>query len=206
MVENAKRSLAFLCPACRQAVILERSVFELAASNSRLSCPCGKSALTIDVMGDRVRLTVPCLLCEEEHTVTCSTHAFLHEKTLAFSCAASGLDCCYVGEEGPVFAAMKRLEETVDQLESEAGDQGTFLNDVVMEEILSEIRDIGQRDGISCTCGSREWKLKINYSSVELFCAQCGAALRIPAATLSDVEDLCCKPKILLHGDKPKET
>lgn len=200
MVDNAKRSLAFLCPACRQTVILERSVFQLASANSQLSCPCGKSALSIDVMGDRVRLTVPCILCEREHTVTCSTHAFLHEKTLAFSCAASGLDCCYVGEEGPVFAAMGRLEETVDQLEKEAGDQGTFLNDTVMEEILAELRDLGQRDGISCTCGSHAWKLKINYSSVELFCGQCGGALKLPAATIDDVEDLCCKAKLVIRG------
>lgn len=87
-------------------------------------------------MGDQVRLTVPCLFCEQEHTVSCSTAAFLQEKTLAFSCANSGLDCCYVGEEASVFAAMRRLEETVDVLESEAGAQGTFLNDLVMEEIL----------------------------------------------------------------------
>ena len=67
--------------------------------------------------------------------------------------------------------------------------QGTFLNDLVMEEILGELRDIGRRGGISCTCGCREWKLKINYSSVELFCAQCGGALKLPAATMSDIED-----------------
>lgn len=85
--------------------------------------------------------------------MSCSTAAFLQEKTLAFSCANSGLDCCYVGEEASVFAAMRRLEETVDVLESEAGAQGTFLNDLVMEEILGELRDIGRRGGISCTCG-----------------------------------------------------
>mgnify|MGYP000886010456 CR=1 FL=1 len=121
MIEDAKRSIAFLCPVCRQPVILERTVFQLAASGSRLPCPCGKSALTVSLMGDQVRLTVPCLFCEQEHTVSCSTAAFLQEKTLAFSCANSGLDCCYVGEEASVFAAMRRLEETVDVLESEAG-------------------------------------------------------------------------------------
>ena len=114
MIEDAKRSIAFLCPVCRQPVILERTVFQLAASGSRLPCPCGKSALTVSLMGDQVRLTVPCLFCEQEHTVSCSTAAFLQEKTLAFSCANSGLDCCYVGEEASVFAAMRRLEETVD--------------------------------------------------------------------------------------------
>ena len=142
MIEDAKRSIAFLCPVCRQSVILERTVFQLAASGSRLPCPCGKSALTVSLMGDQVRLTVPCLFCEQEHTVSCSTAAFLQEKTLAFSCANSGLDCCYVGEEASVFAAMRRLEETVDVLESEAGAQGTFLNDLVMEEILGEIMDV----------------------------------------------------------------
>ena len=154
-------------------------------------------------MGDQVKLTVPCLFCEQEHTVSCSTAAFLHEKTLAFSCAKSGLDCCYVGQEEPVFAAMKRLEETVDVLESEAGAQGTFLNDLVMEEILGELRDIGRRGGIRCTCGSKAWKLKVNYSSVELVCAQCGGALKIPAATMSDIEDLCCKPTLTIRGKGP---
>ena len=150
-------------------------------------------------------LTVPCLFCEQEHTVTCSTAAFLNEKTLAFSCANSGLDCCYVGQEEPVFAAMKRLEETLDVLESEAGAQGTFLNDLVMEEVLGELRDIGRRGGISCTCGSKEWKLQVNYSSVEIFCAKCGGALKLPAATMSDLEDLCCKPSLLIRGEAPPD-
>lgn len=202
MIQDAKRFIAFICPECRQPVILERTVFQLAASGSRLPCPCGKSSIDVALMGDQVRLTVPCLFCKETHTVACSTRAFLEEKTLAFSCANSGLDCCYVGEEEGVFAAMRRLEETVDRMEGDAAAQGTFLNDLVMEEILGEIRDIGQRDGISCTCGCRDWKIKINYSSVELFCGRCEGALRIPAATISDIEDLCCKPTLTIRGNK----
>lgn len=200
MVEEAKRTLAYLCPACRQSVAVERSVFQLAASANELPCPCGKSSLRVELMGDRVKLTVPCLFCGKDHTVTCSSHAFLHEKVLAFSCAASGLDCCYVGEEGAVFAAMRRLEETVDKLEASAGAEGTFLDDIIMHEVLSELRDIAQRGGVSCTCGSREWKLQVNFSSVDLSCAQCGAALRIPAATADDLEDLCCKNTLVIRG------
>ena len=200
MIEDTKRTIAFICPACRQPVILERSAFQLAASGSHLPCPCGKSAIDVSLMGDQVRLTVPCLFCEQTHTVSCSTAAFLQEKTLAFSCANSGLDCCYVGQKEPVFAAMKRLEETVDMLEAEAGAQGAFLNELVMEEILGELRDIGRRGGISCTCGSKDWKLQVNYSSVELICAHCGGALKLPAATMSDMEDLCCKPTLTIRG------
>ena len=135
MVEEAKRTLAYLCPACRQSVAVERSVFQLAASANELPCPCGKSSLRVELMGDRVKLTVPCLFCGKDHTVTCSSHAFLHEKVLAFSCAASGLDCCYVGEEGPVFAALQRLEEAVDKLEAASGEKGAFLDELVLSLI-----------------------------------------------------------------------
>ena len=69
-----------------------------------------------------------------------------------------------------------------------------------MHEVLSELRDIAQRGGVSCTCGSREWKLQVNFSSVDLSCAQCGAALRIPAATADDLEDLCCKNTLVIRG------
>ena len=200
MVEQAKRTLAYLCPACRQSVVVERTVFQLAASANELPCPCGKSALRVELMGDRVRLTVPCLFCGREHSVTCSAHAFLHERVLAFSCAASGLDCCYVGEEGAVFAALKRLEEAADKLEARGGEKGAFLDELVMHEVLSELKEIAQRGGISCTCGSRDWKLQVNYSSIDLFCADCGGAMRIPAVTADDIDDICCKDKLVIRG------
>lgn len=200
MEQESKRTLAYICPSCRQSVIVERSVFQLAASANELPCPCGKSALRVEMMGDRVKLTVPCLFCQTEHTVTCSAKAFLHEKALAFSCSASGLDCCYVGEEGPVFAAVRRLEEAVDKLERDAGEKGAFLDELVMHEVLSELKDIAARGGISCACGSKRWKIQVNYSSIDLFCADCGAAMRIPAATASDIDDICCKNSIVIHG------
>ena len=204
MVEQAKRTLAYLCPSCRQSVAVERSIFQLAASANELPCPCGKSSLRVELMGDRVKLTVPCLFCGKDHTVTCSSHAFLHEKVLAFSCAASGLDCCYVGEEGPVFAATARLERAADKLKEEqaAEEKAAFLDEIVMHEVLSEVKDIAARGGVSCACGSREWKLKVNYSSIDLICAQCGAQMRIPAATADDIDDICCKNTILIRGKK----
>ena len=200
MVQENKRTLAYICPSCHQSVIVERSVFQLAASANELPCPCGKSALRVEMMGDRVKLTVPCLCCRTDPTVPCSAKAFLPEKALAFSCAAYGLDCCYVGEEGPVFAAVRRLEEAVDKLEHDAGEKGAFLDELVMHEVLSELRDIAARGGISCACGSKRWKMQVNYSSVDLFCADCGAAMRIPAATASDIDDICCKNTIVIHN------
>ena len=165
MQQDTKRYLSYICPRCRQSVIVERDLFSLAASTAHIKCPCGKSELTVDFQPNRVHLTVPCLFCGREHQVSCSTHAFVRERALAFSCAASGLDCCYVGEE-----------------------------------VLSEIRDIAKRDGISCTCGSKKWTFQVNYSSVDLICTQCGAQVRIPAATADDIDDICCKTNIVIRG------
>ena len=194
------RTIAYICPHCRQSVIVQRTVFQLAAAPLEIPCPCGKSALRTELMGPRTRFEVPCVACGRTHAVECDTHDVLPRRALAFSCSATGLDCCYVGEEQAVYAAVRRLEGAVDKLHAEAGERGAFLDEIVMHEILSELRDIAQRGGVSCTCGSREWRLKVNYSSVELTCARCGGTLRIPAATEEDITDLCCKPALQIHG------
>jgi DNA-directed RNA polymerase subunit RPC12/RpoP len=201
MVQETKRYLSYICPHCRQSVIVERDLFTLAATTNHIKCPCGKSELTVDFLPNRVQLTVPCLFCGREHAVSCSSHAFVREKALAFSCAASGLDCCYVGEEGPVYAATARLEQAVDKLE-DSSEHGTFLNEIVMHEVLSEIKDIAQRGGISCACGSQNWTFQVNYSSVDLICADCGAEMRVPAATADDIDDICCKTTLLIRGKR----
>lgn len=199
-VQEPARTIAYICPECRQSVIVEKSLFALAAAPAKIACPCGKSALEVEFLADKVKMAVPCLFCGREHHVTCSSTAFVREKALAFSCSASGLDCCYIGEEGAVFAATARLEQAVDKLERDAGEEQVFLDEIVMHEVLSELKDIAQRGGISCACGSKNWSFQVNYSSVDLMCAQCGAQMRIPAATADDIDDICCKNTILIRG------
>ena len=108
-----------------------------------------------------------------------------------------------MGEEGPVYAATARLEQAVDKLDQDPGpeeERPPFLDPMVMEEVLSELRDIAARGGVSCACGSKAWTFRVNYSSVDLVCGQCGAEMRIPAATADDIDDLCCKTSLLIRG------
>lgn len=204
MIQESKRYISYICPKCHQSVIVARDVFSLAAAPAQIQCPCGKSELRVDFMGPYVSVEVPCLFCGREHNVRCSANAFLRQKALAFSCTVSGLDCCYVGEEGPVYAATARLEQAVDKLEQAQMQEkdGSFLDDIVMHEVLSEVKEIAQRGGISCACGSKKWSLKVNYSSIDLSCGECGAEMRIPAATADDIDDICCKHTILIRGKK----
>lgn len=198
-MEEAKRTLAYICPKCKQSVAVEESVFRLAAAPCRFPCPCGGSALLVEMEADHVDLTVPCVYCGGDHQVRCSASAFLHEKALAFSCKTKGLDCLYIGEEAPVFRALRRLEETASQMDV-GTEEGTFLNETIMAEILGELKDIAARGGIGCRCGSKDYKIKVHYSAVELSCAQCGNKLRIPAVTGEDLENLCCQYSLQIGG------
>lgn len=198
------RSIGYICPVCGQAVIASRTAFQLCAGDSALPCPCGKSELHFTQMGDRCEITVPCLLCARDHTAVCSNDAMLTQKLLALSCPKSGLGCCYIGEEGPVFRAMEQLEQAVDKLraDDEGERRGAFLNDGVMAEVLAELRDVAQRGGVTCGCGSTDYGVKVGYAAVDLVCAVCGAALRLPAATADDLDALCARYTITIPGRK----
>ncbi len=203
MEENIRekiRYFAYVCPSCRQSVIVSRTIGALADADSHFPCPCGKSELRVRFQPQLVRMMVPCVYCGRSHATACSPHAFVTEKALAFSCAASGLHCCYVGERGPVYAATARLEETVDKVSQDQKDRQEFLDANVMEEVLGELRDIAGRGGISCTCGSRKWTFRVNYSSVDLLCRECGGEMHIPAATADDIDDICCRNTIVIRG------
>lgn len=201
-MSEEKRTIGYICPVCGKAVIIARTAFQLAASDSRLPCPCGKSELTIRQLGDHCEVTVPCVYCAKDHQTVCSNDALLHQNLLALTCAASGLGCCYIGEETEVFQAMEKLEQAVDKLvmDSQAEQRGAFLDEVVMGEVLGEIREIAARGGISCACGKKDYGIKVGFSSVDLICAHCGGVLRLDAATPDDIDAICAKYTLTIPG------
>lgn len=198
------RTIGYICPVCGSAVIASRTAFQLAAGDSTLPCPCGKSELRFTQLGDRCEVTVPCLFCARDHTAVCGNVSLLHQRLLALSCPASGLGCCCIGEEDQVFRAMEKLEQAVDKLrlDDQTGSRGAFLNETVMGEVLAELRDIAQRGGVRCACGSTEYGVKVGYSSVDLVCARCGAALRLSAASQDDLASLCARDTLTIPGKK----
>ena len=40
-MEEPKRTIAYLCPKCKQSVVVEETVFRLAAAPISIPCPCG---------------------------------------------------------------------------------------------------------------------------------------------------------------------
>lgn len=192
------RSFGYICPACGKANFHTRSVFALTAAAARMECECGKEALEVQTDGTKFRLWVPCGVCGGHHQAECSADALLHGRGIGLSCPVKQDLCCYVGREQEVRRAMENLALRVEKDKGTDGE--AFTDNVIMYEVLSELKDIAARDGIACACGSHEYTMQVRRGAVDLTCAKCGGRLRLPAATDSDLDDLCCRMTLTIPG------
>ena len=192
------RSFGYICPKCGRAVMARRSAFSLAAAAAHIECPCGQSDMLIETDGSRFRLWVPCGLCGETHQAECSADAVLRGRGIGLACPKTRQICCYVGQEDQVSAQMEQL--AVRAAKEKAEDPEAFTDNIIMYEVLSELKDIAARGGITCACGSHEYTMQVRRGAVDLTCAKCGGRLRLPAATDSDLDDLCCRMTLTIPG------
>ena len=192
------RSFGYICPACGKANFHTRSVFALSAAAARMECECGKESLEVQTDGTKFRLWVPCGICGGQHQAECSADALLHGRGIGLSCPVKQELCCYVGQEQDVRRAMENLALRVEK--DKGADGEAFTDSVIMYEVLSELKDIAARGGISCTCGSTRYTVQVRRGAVDLVCADCGGRLRLPAATDEDLDDLCCRMKLTIKG------
>lgn len=202
MMSDEMRTFGYLCPKCGKTVMGTRSVFALEASNAEIECECGQSALRVEFDGKDYHVYVPCGICGEIHMAVCPPERVLRNAT-ALGCAQTKQFCCFIGPEGTVEKNLRELAILADkekQRDGQAGEEA-FLDNVIMYEVLSELKDIAARkNGVTCACGSKRYGMEIRRSAVDLVCRDCGAKLRIPAATDRDLDDLCCHMKLVIPG------
>lgn len=197
MATEKMRTIGYLCPSCRKTVIRGRSVFALAASGAVVGCECGKSSLTVDAEEKGFRLSVPCGVCGGEHSAVVDATRMLEGQGVGLACPETKQLCCFIGEAWEVERELERLSLAADK-----GDGGElFVDSLIMHEVLSELKEIAAREhGISCTCGSEKYTMEVRPAYVDLICADCGARLRIDAATDDDLDRLCCHWTLQIKG------
>ena len=67
---------------------------------------------------------------------------------------------------------------------------------------VTVVKEIAAREnGITCSCGSKDYGMEIHSTYVDLVCRSCGARLRIPAATDEDLDRLCCRMKLQIKSE-----
>lgn len=195
------RTFGYLCPKCGKPVMGTRSIFALEASDAEIECDCGESVLRTEFDGQTYKVYVPCGICGEVHMAVCEPDRILRGAT-ALGCAQTKQFCCFIGPEGTVEKNLRELSILAEkEKQRKDAEEEAFLDNVIMYEVLSELKDIAAReDGITCACGSKNCGMEIRRSSVDLICRTCGAKLRIPAATDRDLDDLCCHLKLVIPG------
>lgn len=194
------RTFGYLCPKCGKPVMGTHSIFALEASDAEIACECGGSVLRTEYDGRDYRVYVPCGLCSETHMAICPPDRMLRGAT-ALACSQTKQFCCFIGPEGIVEKNLRELVILAEKEKQQQEEPEAFADNVIMYEILSELKDIAARpDGITCACGSNRCGMEIRRSSVDLVCRDCGARLRIPAATGRDLDDLCCHMKLVIPG------
>ena len=196
------RTFGYLCPKCGKPVMGTRSIFALEAADAEIICDCGESVLQTEFDGEKYKVYVPCGICGETHMAVCPPERILKGAT-ALGCAKTKQFCCFIGDEGTVEKNLRELvilaEKEKQQKDGEKAE--AFVDNVIMYEVLSELKDIAAREnGITCACGSSRYGMEIRRSAVDLVCRDCGAKLRIPAATDRDLDDLCCHLKLVIPG------
>ena len=197
------RTFGYLCPKCGKSVMGTRSVFALEASDAEIACSCGESVLHTGFDGSTYEIEVPCGLCGQIHRAVCPPERVLQGAT-ALSCSATGQFCCFIGPEGIVEKNLRELSILKEKEQAQENSPEAFADTVIMYEVLSELKEIASRkNGITCGCGSSRYGMEIRRSAVDIICRDCGAKLRIPAATDRDLDDLCCHLTLKIPGGKP---
>ena len=93
-------------------VISAVNVFSLSADMVKLKCTCGKSEMSIvSSQDEKIRLTVPCMLCATPHIFTVNSSLFYGKEIFSLSCPyASDFPLAFFGEMNLVKGELARSE------------------------------------------------------------------------------------------------
>lgn len=213
VIEPKRRNIAYRCPECGGAVMGIVGRFALSAKLLRLKCTCGEGApLDIGIATDnKIRLSVPCVFCKQNHSYTVSEGVFFDRELFLLNCPYSGMDIAFIGEESEIEEQLGRTEKEIRQLMMalEAEDlsdiQPTDMSDdevppdpAVYDIIKFLIKDLEDGGQISCPCGDGEYDLRFTDGGIQVYCEKCGATYTFNATTPTMAEEYLSVDEIKL--------
>ena len=146
------------------------------------------------------RPVLPAADAAGEHRAEIPSDQLLQGGGVGLACPETRQLCCYIGDIYQVQRALRNLEISVQKKNDQ--EDTAFVDDIIMYEVLSELKDIAARGGISCACGAKGCSIEVHGSAVDLVCPACGGRLRLPAATDEDLDRLCCQYTLTIPGKK----
>ena len=205
-MEQKQRQIAYRCPECGIATVGMVGKFALRANMLRLRCTCEKgSSLDISLANDgRVRLSVPCLFCKQNHGFTVTESIFFDRDKFLLNCPYSGMDIAVIGDEETVKNELARTEreletimkgfeaDSLDELQPQDMNEDEILPDpAIYDTVRFLVKDLEDEGKIHCPCGAgNEYDLRFADGGIDVYCPRCGSSVLLPVTSVSMSEEL----------------
>lgn len=203
MKDIIKTHIAYRCPECTDAIFGFVGKYAIAADMLRLRCDCADFSLDIKSAKDgRVTLSVPCILCRENHTYTLTESLFFERDILTLPCPYSSLDIVFIGERERISAELERtaselsgivtaLEaEDIRELQPESMNEDEILPEPMLYDTLRFVLKSLEAEGaVNCPCHDGDYDLRFFEDKVQAYCKRCGASFTFNATTPSMAEE-----------------
>ena len=228
MVLNPKTtSIAYRCPSCGYTVRGIAGAFGLGTQDMlRLRCSCG-AATEMTIVGSadrRIRLTVPCLLCNSNHHYTLSDTLFYGKDVFHLSCPYTDINVGFIGRDE------KKLTESIDKsteeltalyeelmgkgatLEEEDPDADTATPDTEEEDFLPDpqiyeivrflVKELEADGHIHCPCNGGIYEAEMTNEGVRIYCPSCHAEYHFITNSVSAAQDFLSCDRLDLTAPK----
>lgn len=208
-----QRHIAYRCPDCGSAVVGLVGRFALSANMLRLRCSCGsESSLDISISGDnKIRLSVPCLFCRQNHSYVVSEGLFFEKDRFLLNCPYSGMDIAFIGDEDSVngdiartgdelAALLKNLEaeELSDIQPQDVNDAEVLPDPAVYDTLRFVVKDLEAEGKLHCPCGEGPYDIRFIDGGMQVWCETCGASFDFNATTPAIAEEYLSLDSITL--------
>lgn len=189
VIQPKQRNIAYRCPGCGSAVIGIVGKFALHANMLRLKCSCGDAqSLDITLKDGKVRLSVPCLFCRQNHSFSISESLFFDSDRFLLNCPYSNMDIAFIGQEDSVKKELERTEaelnmlmknleaEELSDIQPEDMPEAEILPDpAVYDTIRFIVKDLEEENKIHCPCSKGPYDIRFTDSGIQVWCDSCGA-------------------------------
>ena len=203
IVKPKQRNIAYRCPECGTAVLGIVGKFALKANMLRLKCECEKAnSLDIGITNDgKIRLSVPCLFCKQNHSYVVSESVFFDRELFLLNCPYSGMDIAFIGDEENINRELSRTEEELNRLlasfeaeelsdiqPEEMGDDEILPDPAVYDTLRFVVKDLEEEGRVKCLCNNGKYDLRFVDGGLQVWCENCGAThtFRVTSPTLSE--------------------
>lgn len=213
ILSEKETTIAYRCPHCGSSIYSMVGVFALSGDLLKLKCDCGESELIIQRTADqKVRLTVPCIVCAKPHIFTLGQNTFFRRDGDVFRlpCSYTGLDLCFIGQKDAVGEAIQKANEELLALMQEAGLEDIEslhagddvladheLDPQVEDMVRYTIAELNDEGKIHCKCQNNalaHYDYRLHNGKLTIYCDECEAGLTIPMEGLTMAEQF-------LHSD-----